>query len=134
MTTGYQIAPDGRSIRCLACGCTSHNWNDVKMRYCPSCHRWLDECCDFCSGHFGFAHDYIAAGRISGVLTDGRPLQDGDGLWAACMVCTLLIEAKAWEPLISRIAAMHKWEEKKMRPRIIFMYKAVFGREFTVSK
>ncbi len=130
----YKIAEDGSSITCFACNRTSFNTNDVKMRYCAACHLWLDTCCDFCSEHNGFARDYIAESQIKGVLTDGRTLIDRDHLWAACMTCSLLIEAQAWETLIQRVIATHKWNEPDMRPRIIFMYQAVFGEKFTVKE
>jgi hypothetical protein len=130
----YKIAEDGGSIICLACGCTSFNPNDVKMRYCAACHSWLDSACDFCSERSEFARDYIAESQIKGVLSDGRALVDGDGLWAACMVCSLLIEAQAWEPLIQRVIATHRWDAADMRPRVIFMYQTVFGEKFTVEK
>jgi hypothetical protein len=129
----YKIAEDASSITCFACGHTSYNQNDVKMRYCAACHLWLNSCCDFCSERSGFARDYIAASRIKGQLTDGRALLDADRLWAACMTCSLLIEASAWETLIRRVLATHKWEED-MRPRVIFMYQAVFGEKFTVTE
>jgi hypothetical protein len=130
----YKIAEDRSSITCLVCGRTSYNTNDVKMRYCAACHRFLDACCDFCSQHNGFAHDYIAEAQIKGVLTDGRPLVDADGLWAACITCSLLIEAQAWEKLIQRVIRTHQWTESDMRPRVIFMYQAVFGEKFTVRE
>jgi len=53
---------------------------------------------------------------------------------AACMTCSLLIEAQAWETLIRRVIATHKWEAKDMRSRVIFMYQAVFGERFTVTE
>lgn len=134
MAAKYKISEDGKSITCLACGCTSHNLNDVKMRYCAACHLWLDTCCDFCSEHSGFARDYIAEARIKGQLSDGRALIDQDRLWAACMTCSLLIEAQAWETLIERVIAAHRWNEADMRPRVIFMYQAVFGERFTVTE
>jgi hypothetical protein len=134
MAAKYKIAEDGSSITCFACNRTSYNRNDVKMRYCAACHLWLDSCCDFCSEHNGFAHDYIAESRLKGELNDGRMLMDRDGLWAACMTCSLLIEAHAWETLIKRVTTTHKWEDKDMRPRIIFMYQAVFGEKFTVTE
>lgn len=131
----YEVALDGSWIRCGECGRTSYNRNDVKMRYCARCHAWLDTCCDFCSGHSGFAHDYIAGGQIRGTLSDGRDLVDRDGLWAACMVCCLLIEAGAWEALIRRVTAAHNWTERIVpRAKIIFMYKAVFAERFTLTK
>jgi hypothetical protein len=34
----YQITHDGKAIKCLACGLTSHNDNDVHQRYCVRCH------------------------------------------------------------------------------------------------
>jgi hypothetical protein len=130
----YKISEDRSSITCFACGRTSFNPNDVKMRYCGFCHHWLDACCDFCSGHDPIVKDYVAESQIKGVLTDGRPLVDRDGLWAACLVCSLLIEAQAWEPLIRRAIAAHGWTEGDMRRRVIWMYQAVFGDKFTVSE
>jgi hypothetical protein len=76
----------------------------------------------------------IAEARIKGQLSDGRALIDQDRLWAACMTCSLLIEAKAWETLIRRVCTTHKWDEKDMRPRVIFMYQAVFGEAFRVTE
>ena len=130
----YRIAEDGNSITCLACNRTSFNRNDVKMKYCAACHLWLDVCCDFCSEHNGFARDYIAESRIKGQLSDGRALVDADRLWAACMTCSLLIEAQAWESLLRRVIAAHKWDVLDMRPRVILMYQAVFGERFTVKE
>lgn len=134
MPPKYTIAEDGESITCSACGRTSYNVNDVKMKYCGACHLWLDTCCDFCGEHNGFARDYIAQSWIKGTLSDGRTLMDRDGLWAACMTCSLLIEAQAWETFLRRVCATHKWEESDMRPRIVFMYRAVFGERFTVTE
>jgi len=37
----YDIAPDGRSIRCANCGRTSHNPNDAYFRYCGACETLL---------------------------------------------------------------------------------------------
>jgi hypothetical protein len=34
----FEIASDGRSIRCLVCGRESFNANDVRGCYCGSCH------------------------------------------------------------------------------------------------
>lgn len=36
----YEIAADGKSIRCLRCGRTSYNPDDVQYRYCGCCHRF----------------------------------------------------------------------------------------------
>lgn len=34
----YVISKDGKSIKCLNCGMTSHNPIDVRDRYCGNCH------------------------------------------------------------------------------------------------
>lgn len=133
MEPKFQIAEDGCSITCFACNRTSFNMNDVKMRYCAACHLWLDSCCDFCGEHSGFARDYIAQSQIRGNLSDGRVLMDRDMLWAACMTCSLLIEAHAWETLLRRVCTTHKWAAD-MRPKLIFMFQAVFGDRFTVTE
>lgn len=43
----YEIfySDDGKreSIKCLRCGRTSHNLNDVNNRYCGYCHAFLDD-------------------------------------------------------------------------------------------
>jgi ribosomal protein L37E len=33
----YTMAPDGSSITCKVCGTTSHNTNDVEMKFCGHC-------------------------------------------------------------------------------------------------
>jgi hypothetical protein len=33
----YELADDGRSIKCRKCGLTSHNSNDVENLYCGNC-------------------------------------------------------------------------------------------------
>jgi len=45
----YSGTLDGRTsstpigIRCLTCGRTSYNRNDVEQRYCGNCHRFHDD-------------------------------------------------------------------------------------------
>lgn len=39
----YWVAPDGRSITCVACRMTSYNPHDVAAHYCGACHRFLDD-------------------------------------------------------------------------------------------
>jgi len=44
MMTYELITSDGRSaIKCLRCGLTSHNSNDVEQLFCGNCHRWHTE-------------------------------------------------------------------------------------------
>jgi hypothetical protein len=40
----YEITSDGEqsSIRCLVCGATSYNPNDIANKYCGNCHSFLD--------------------------------------------------------------------------------------------
>ena len=40
---GYTISANGKSITCKRCGFVSHNWNDVKNRYCGHCHIFHDK-------------------------------------------------------------------------------------------
>ena len=40
MTRTHEISADGRSIKCLDCGMTSFNPNDVRWRYCGNCHEF----------------------------------------------------------------------------------------------
>lgn len=35
--------PNGIAIKCLICGYTSHNPNDVIHRFCGFCHRFHDD-------------------------------------------------------------------------------------------
>lgn len=35
--------PVGSFLKCLQCGRTTHNPEDVMYRYCNSCHQWLDQ-------------------------------------------------------------------------------------------
>lgn len=39
----YEIAEDLNSIRCLVCGLTSHNPNDVMEKYCGFCHVFHED-------------------------------------------------------------------------------------------
>ncbi|MGF6641803.1 ribosomal protein L37E [Paraburkholderia sp. MM6662-R1] len=41
--SSYQILEAGRAIRCLRCGMTSWNLNDVKYRYCGKCKVFHDD-------------------------------------------------------------------------------------------
>ena len=36
----YLIVKNGTAIKCLCCGLTSHNPNDVAQRYCGFCHAF----------------------------------------------------------------------------------------------
>ncbi len=38
----YEISEDGKSIKCLICGLTSYNPNDVENRYCANCNVFHD--------------------------------------------------------------------------------------------
>lgn len=38
----YEIADDGRAIKCLKCNRTSWHPEDVKQRYCGHCHEFHD--------------------------------------------------------------------------------------------
>ncbi len=38
----WLLVESGAAIMCLKCGAVSHNANDVKQRYCGSCHEFLD--------------------------------------------------------------------------------------------
>lgn len=38
----FAILENGLAIKCLHCGMTSHNPNDVAFRYCGNCHRFHD--------------------------------------------------------------------------------------------
>lgn len=45
-TIGYvpsNDGPTGEFITCHLCSRTSHNWNDVRNRYCGHCHVYFDE-------------------------------------------------------------------------------------------
>ena len=46
----YQLVENGRAIKCLECGMTSHNANDVRELYCGNCRKWHEELerCRFC--------------------------------------------------------------------------------------
>lgn len=141
MTKAYYIPTDGQSITCLLCGFTSHNKIDVGMRYCGHCHEWIGEgCCDFCMTPGPPNRAYRAVSKIVGELVDGRPIMDGDELWEACPECERLIEAGLWTELLDRGAAACsvKWgldhENEITREKLIWMYQAVFGEKFTVSK
>lgn len=37
MSQTYRLVDEGRAIRCLICGTTSHNPHDVSHRYCGFC-------------------------------------------------------------------------------------------------
>ncbi len=39
----YFIPKDGLSIKCLLCGMTSHNQDDVLNLYCGHCHRFHEQ-------------------------------------------------------------------------------------------
>jgi hypothetical protein len=39
----YQITHDGKAIKCLACGLTSHNGNDVREKHCVKCRVFHDD-------------------------------------------------------------------------------------------
>ena len=39
----YELGEDGKSIKCLRCGMTSHHPTDVEQRYCANCHVFLDD-------------------------------------------------------------------------------------------
>jgi hypothetical protein len=39
----FNTAPVSLSITCLRCGKTSYNHNDVRERYCGSCHTWIGD-------------------------------------------------------------------------------------------
>jgi hypothetical protein len=36
----HEILHDGKAIRCLRCGTTSHNPEDVRHLYCGNCHQF----------------------------------------------------------------------------------------------
>lgn len=40
MSAGYEVGSEGQWIKCLTCGLTSHNPNDVVHRYCGRCHNY----------------------------------------------------------------------------------------------
>lgn len=135
----YEIAPDESWIRCGNCAFVSYNPNDVKMKYCGHCHAWLSKGnCDFCSGEYDTFRDYQAIERFKGIMTDGRLVEDGDLLWAACRDCEALIEAGEWESLIERallgMDAKGGMRATVLRAKIIWMYQQVFGEKFTVIK
>ena len=71
-------------------------------------------------------------------MTDGRLVEDGDLLWAACRDCETLIEAGEWESLIERallgMDAKGGMRATVLRAKIIWMYQQVFGEKFTVTK
>jgi ribosomal protein L37E len=37
------LADSGRAIRCLLCGTTSYNPNDIRHRYCGFCHVFHED-------------------------------------------------------------------------------------------
>ena len=39
----FEISPNGKSITCKRCGCTSHNPHDVEHHYCGRCHVFHDD-------------------------------------------------------------------------------------------
>jgi len=39
----FEIAEDGKSIKCLACGLTSYHPEDVRNRYCGKCHVFHED-------------------------------------------------------------------------------------------
>lgn len=38
----YTVAEDGSSITFRPCGVTSNHPMDVRQKYCPRCHRFMD--------------------------------------------------------------------------------------------
>ena len=38
--SGYEIAEDGRAIKCLKCEMVSWHPEDVRHRYCGNCHKF----------------------------------------------------------------------------------------------
>jgi hypothetical protein len=36
----YEIVNNGRAIKCLRCGKTSHNWNDIRYLFCAFCNQF----------------------------------------------------------------------------------------------
>lgn len=48
----YEVAEDGKSIKCLVCGAVSRHPMDVQHRYCGRCHEFLDEPTD-AANYFG---------------------------------------------------------------------------------
>lgn len=36
----YEIINNGAAIKCLVCGMTSYNTNDIEQKYCGHCHQF----------------------------------------------------------------------------------------------
>lgn len=58
----YQILEDGRAIKCLTCGLTSHHPQDVAERYCGNCHVFHQHleymACDVARAYFRCVIDF----------------------------------------------------------------------------
>lgn len=139
----YYIPEDKSSITCLLCGAHSHNRKDVEMKYCASCHQFLEDeppVCDFCMVPAPHVTAIRAVGHLEGMFSPTVGFVDADGLWGACADCNVLIQAEDWKGLVDRCLSHHlkRAENKHMktdspeifRQKVIFIYTAVFGPKF----
>ena len=56
----YEISVEGEWIRCLICGLTSYNPNDVAHHYCGNCHRYLKPPEELSAQELREEFDYLA--------------------------------------------------------------------------